>query len=268
MDAPGWYKRQRARDDECRARSEGLLGSEKELFSEFMGLTASCLDAVFANGKFDDLVSRRKIEFGSHAFSLLCTAWDAALCGRYDAAHGHFRATAECCEFLMALIADPSIAERLGDRSKDIHLARRVVRDRLERGRLGAGRSYLASMQESAKGVQSFSHVCHEATAGVLAVTRTGGETVGVLRPGGAVSRFNLRLVAIQLSTRAAWLFGVLSGGFIDAMGLDDALWRGAIARANEIAKGLGPDIETLALDVGAPLTTIYFARSDEDLPS
>jgi hypothetical protein len=261
-----WYERQRQRDAESRALSESLLGPEKAMFAEFMGLTAGCLDAVFWSGRFEDLASKRKIEFGNHAFNLLWSAWDEALCGRYDASRAHFRSIGECRDFLMALIADPLLADRLGDRTKDIYLARRRIRDTLDQGKAGAGKAFFECLKKAADDVQELSHVCHNAAAGALPVIEKDGETVGVVRPGGTVSAVTLRLLAVQLALDAALLFGVLSAGFIDVTELDDEVWRSAIRRAEHLARELGSELEGIRATVKGPISQLYFARSDEEL--
>ena len=259
-----WYVRQRERDLEARGRSESLLGPERAIFAEMMGLTANCLDAVFAGGRFDDLPSRRMIEFGNHAFNLLWSAWDEALAGRYDASRGHVRSIGESCEFLMALIADPQIADRLGDSTKDVYLARRVVKDALERGEPGAGRAHFDVMKKAHDDVQALSHVCNRAISEALPLLNVGGQTIGVVRPGGATSQIALRLVAIPLAGSAAQLFGILSGGLAEAADIEEDLWRRAVRRAETLADELSSELGTMG--TMAPMQTLYFARSDEEL--
>ena len=236
------------------------------MFAEFMGLTAGCLDAGFWVGKVDDLCSRRKIEFGNHAFNLLWSAWDEALCGRYDASRGHSRSIDECRDFLMALIADPNLAERLGDETKDIHLARRKIRDALDQYPAGKGKAFFEQLKNASHDVQALSHVCHEATSGALSVIEKDGETFGVVRPGGAVSGLTLRLQAIALASDAAMLFGVLSAGFLDALDVEDDLWRGAILRADQLGRQLAVEMDAMRVGTKVPISRLYFARTDEDV--
>jgi len=261
-----WYERQRNRDVASRAASEALLGSEREMFAQYIGLTASCLDAVCASGPVDDLVVRRNIEFSNHAFSLLWSAWDEALCGRYDASRAHTRGVSECCEFLMALIAKPELADRLGSRTKDIHLARRAIRDGLNTNYPPRGTELFHSLEDAARSVQALSHVCHEAAGGALPIFERGGRNVAAVRPGGIVSEITLRLTAIPLATDAAYLFGVTSAAFIDVVGLPDEAWRDAIRRAQQLASELQAELEAVgatAMSRG-PIGEIYLARTDE----
>ncbi len=257
-----WYENQRTRDDKSRKESESLLGPEREVFAEFMGLTASCLDAVFDSDQVNRLDVRRLIEFGNHAFNLIWSAWDEMLCGRYDASQGHLRSISDSREFIMAIFAQPEIADRLGSDTKDVHLARRVARDALNSDGARRGTELFGVLRDSAKRLQPLAHVSHQ-VAGTLAIHADRSGNVVLVRLGGHVSPVTLRLVAIPLAVDAAHLFALLSGALLDLTSTSQDAWKLAVAAAQARTSLLADEINKIRAEAGPPASALRFIATN-----
>jgi len=258
-----WYRRQRQRDAAARSKSEAALGPEGAAFREATSLLASCLDTAFATGA-DDLVTRRKTEFASHALNILWSAWDEALCGRFDASDAHSRSISESREFLLALYVRPALAEQLGRSQRDIDTARNAIRDAIaDHG--GPGKEFHARVTQAHKALQPLAHVTHEVTGGVLAVIRAENGAVGVLRPGGGVSTLSLRLQAIPLALDSLQLLGVAIAVF-DVVPVGEELWNRALERIGAWTQVLAAELRGLAPDCRVSIGRIHLARAGEEV--
>lgn len=207
-----WYEHQRQTDLEARDASWKMLGPERGAFVDAMALAARCLDEVSDTAPIRDLVTKRKIAIAHHAFNLLWSAWDAALAGRYVAATGSWRSVADAYEFLLALHANPQLADSIGRTKVDVHTARRTVRDALEKLNPGQGKAWFQKREKAAKEFQAYSHISLESTNSGLAIEVDGDEKVALLRPGGMVSRLTLRQIALSLAASAhEFLIGLVT---------------------------------------------------------
>jgi len=259
-----WYEEQRRRDELSRQQSEALLGPEGQIFARYMALTVACLDAITYSDRLDELAVKRGIEFSSHALSLNWSAWDEALCGRYDASRGHSRSSHESGEYLMALLARPDLADDLGSNTKDIRKARRLVKEALDSQEAGRGEEYLQQVRQFAKSLQPLAHVCHE-VAGTLPMLDVDGRGTAVVRPGGMISPATLRLLAIPLAIEAIQLYTTTLVFFSDIVDPEGQLWRDQLAEAKEALDALAPELDGMR-NVLQPVAQIYFARSDENV--
>lgn len=264
MSANAWYARQQKMDEQARSKSEALLGPEKDVFANVMGLVARCLDEVASAGAFNDLPTGRKVILASHGLNLLWSAWDEALAGRYDSAATHSRSIGEVPDFLDALRAEPAFADRMGTGTKDVNAARRIVRDSLETTWSGEGKRWLKNLLETDKRLQPLSHISVEVTQRGIAVGVGDEGKVGVLRPGGGVvSEWLLRPIAIGLAIQATVLFQAVFAAFQEIPSVDD-IWK---AEGPNVSR---EGIATLTAEVEAleplkgDITLIHFLRSDE----
>ncbi len=217
-----WYRLQKRSDAQSRTASESLLGPEREVFAEAMALTEECLHSVGATAPIADLVTMRKISLANHGFNLLWSAWDQALAGRYDAAANHQRSINEIPDFLGALLANPGLADEMGE--IDVHTARRAMKNALEMGRPGTGKEWLRLKQREHKANQPLSHISLDAVNRGLAVYTHEGKKIMALRPGGLVAELNLKLTAIPLAASAVELFAAVAMALYDVSTVA-ALW-------------------------------------------
>lgn len=261
-----WYDRQKRFDAESRRTAESVLGPEANVFADSMAMITHCLDRVAIAGPPNDLPTKRKIALTVHAFNLLWSAWDATLAGRYDAAASHWRSIEETGDFLMALYADPSCAERMGDQDWDVHRARRVVTNAMEKDEKGKGREWLAKIRESSRGTQPFSHISLEAQGMTLGIVTQDGKKIGVLRPGGAPAYPTLRLAAVYLAFDAVMLLGVVAVAFSDVRGLED-LWEGRVRGLTQSWSAVvRRELQAMSVPTGE-MDSIVLLRSDEAPP-
>ena len=259
-----WYGLQAQRDQGSKALSESLLGPEKLLFAEAMGLVLSCLDAVFAcEQQINDLVIKRKISVVHHAFNLLCSAWGETLAGRYSAAADHFRSIEESPDFLYALDINPQLAD---ERTIKIETARRTIRDELARLDKGQAHERLAEMQKAAKKIEPFSHISVKSLGGSLPVSEKVGKKAAVVRLGGAVSEFTLRILATQLALSALSLLVAVVFSFRGIVEVDELLWKGLVDRGEQWISRLGKELDALGDRSAGAVEAVYFARFDEEV--
>ena len=260
-----WYERQRQRDVEARELSQSLLGPEAKIFADAMSVIASCLDAVFATDRLDDLVVKRKISVAHYAFNLLCSSWDEALAGRYQTATDHFRSIDEAPDFLTALDVDPSLADQMGDRrSIKVERARRAVQAALKRADPGRANERQDARTAYAKSLEPLSHISIEALGQYLPVLERDGQTLAVVRPGGAVSRSTLRPVAIHLALSALSLLLAVTNAFYDVTGIQHSDWKAVAEKSGDLVNALGNELAAMREHSTAPVSAVYFAATEE----
>ena len=260
-----WYEGQRRRDAEGRALSESLLGPELGVFREAMTVMAQCLGRVTASNWPESLPTRRKIQYASHAFNLLWSAWDLMLAGRYDAAAQLERPINESADFLMALYANPNLADEIPATTKDVYKARRTIRDFLDRGGKGAGTEWLRRREREAKSHQPFGHVSHETTTR-LPVTVEEGTKVAYVRPGGFVAEPTLRIHACGLGAAAGAMMPVLVLSFSDIAEVD-AMWGELPEICRRHQKAISEQLEGFEYPAGE-VDFLAFLSSDDEVTS
>ena len=266
MKSNDWYEHQKHSDAQSRKAAESILGPEANVFADSMAMIAHCLDIVAISGPPNDLPTKRKIGFAIHAFNLLWSAWDATLAGRYDAAASHWRSIEETPDFLMALYADPSCAERMGNQGWGVGKARQIVKKGMDKEEQGKGREWLASKLESSRGIQPFSHISLEAQGMALGIGTQAGKKIGVLRPGGVLAYPTLRLAAGHLAFDAVILLGAVAVAFSDVRGLED-LWEGRVRRLSQSwSDVISRELQSMNVPSGA-MDSIVLLRSDEAPP-
>ena len=202
---------------ESKHLSESLLGPEKQIFAETMELIARYLHDAVGTDRVDDLPTKRKVQVGTFGFNLLWTAWTEALAGRYDAASHLRRSIGEAPLYLWAIDSNPHLADEIGRRQIKVETIRRQIKKDLANLPGYAARSWI---QEEGKNDQPYSHVTVDAMNMALAVAIEDERKVATLRPGGAVSVLILRPLALELSSCALMLLGVLPLAFrhVDAV--------------------------------------------------
>ena len=202
-EALDWYGEQMRVDANARSESEGLLGPEGAIFAEAMAQIAECLDYAIALGPIDDLRTKRRVALVTHTFNLIWASWNEALTGRYDVAVSHFRSIEEAPDFLMALDANPGLADAMGRAPIEIETAWRALRKDLDKLEDGKGKQWFTWRQERAKGTQPLAHVSPEVTNQSLAIRIEDNKKIGTLRLGGVVSGLNLRPLAMTIAGSA-----------------------------------------------------------------
>ncbi len=258
-----WYKRQRGRDDEARALSESLLGPEAEAFQEAMAVMARCLGIVSTSDWAGSLPMRRKIQYASYAFNLLWSAWDSMLAGRYNSAAQLERSIDDSSDFLMALYANPSLADEIPATTKDVYKARRTIRNFLDRGGKGAGTEWLRRREREATSHQPYGHVSHETTTR-LPVTVEEGTKVAYVRPGGFVAEPTLRIHACGLGAAAGAMMPVLVLSFSDIAEVD-AMWGELPEICRRHQKAISEQLEGFEYPAGE-VDFLAFLSSDDEV--
>lgn len=261
-----WYQQQQSVDARARERSEALVNVEREVLGTAVALIARCLDAVASGAPLEDLASKRKVALANHGLNMLWSAWDQMLTGRYDAAATHWRSLTEIPDFLAALHADDSFADRMGEHTTDVKTSRRIVRDAFQSVLPGEGETWLKARLDQAKGVQPFAHVSVEATGAAIAVRLQDGKKIGVLRPGGgALSESMLRHMAVYFALSAIELLRAVALALQDIAGVDD-LWEAEGRKFSEESWAtLTKVMEGLGLPEGS-MTSIHLLKSSEIL--
>jgi hypothetical protein len=262
-----WYDRQRELDSAARSASESLLGPERRKFANAVGAIARIFDAVSESGSIDDLQTKRRLSVAVHGFNLLWSAWDEALCGRYDAAADHWRSLDETPDFLKALVANPSLANEdfgSGKSRIDIHTARKAVRDAMNREQPGAGDVWHSERTHGAQAIQTFAHISREAVSVSLGIDRRSGRKEAFIRPGGGVvAHESVRLTAISLAAHAVDLLlavAVSLQAVVDLQGTWDTQIK---PLAREAGRELEEALQAFTVDPRA-LEVIALLRSDE----
>jgi len=198
-----WYMIQKQRDIEATVISETALGAEKGVFVGSMALLARMLDAAFAEGLVHDLPTKVKIGVANHAFNLMWSAWINALAGRYDAAADHWRSIDESPDFLAALHLKPALAQDFLEGQVRLKMARKTIKDELNRLNEGAGEQWLGQ-QKWRHIYNRFAHIDSPGVTGLLPISTEGVEPSVLVRPGGGViHRWNLRAAALGLAESA-----------------------------------------------------------------
>lgn len=202
-EALDWYGEQMRADANARSASEGLLGPEGAIFAKAMAQIAECLDYAVTVDPIDDMRTKRKVALATHTFNLIWASWNEALTGRYAIAVSHFRSIEEAPDFLMALDANPGLADAMGQSPIKIETAWRALRKDLDKLGDGKGKQWFTWRQERAKGTQSLAHVSPEVINQSLAIRIEDNKKIATLRLGGVVSRLNLRPLAMTIAGSA-----------------------------------------------------------------
>jgi len=185
------------------------------------------------------------------------------LAGRYDAAAQLERPINESADFLMALYANPNLADEIPATTKDVYKARRTIRDFLDRGGKGAGTEWLRRREREAKSDQPFGHVSHQTTTR-LPVTVEEGTKVAFVRPGGFVAEPTLRIDACGLAAAAGAMMPTFVVAFSDiaevAAMLDEL--PGICRRQHDVVAGQLEAFDYPAGEVGL----LAFLPSDDEV--
>jgi hypothetical protein len=266
-EALDWYRRQKARDQTSRDRSDSLLGHEKTIFLEAMDLMVKHFDAVLtapgAHALLDDLAFKRKISLIHYGFNLLWSAWDETMAGRYQTAADHWRSIDECPDFLFALEINPPLADQMTDATTiKVETARKTIHKALNSG---TESGHLMQQQKQHKDLQALSHVSVQSLGQHLPVREIGVERRSLVQLGGAVAPLTLRLHAIHLALSALTLQSAALFAFEKTVQIEHELWQITIDRIANRGAVLQNELEGLREATFPSAAGVYMARSDED---
>lgn len=205
-----WYKTQLDGDATARDASNELLGPELHAFADAMASLTNCLEYAVAGGE-EELDEKYKIAIAVHGFNHLCSAWDDALTGRFEAAWSQGRKISESHDFLVALVGRPGLAADIENGKVKVEAALRATRDFLNEQRGGTGSDWFAERASSRNPMHDFAHLTSFAVKSGWATRVEQGKLHGYLRPGGVTTTNSLRKTAIVLAATAnAFLWAVV----------------------------------------------------------
>ena len=260
-----WYQHHQRFDRQARAASERVLGRSGQVFVNSMERIATVLNRTPDSMSFEELATMRKLALATHAFNLLCSAWESMLVGRYGAAMAQRRSINETCELLDALLLEPSFAERMQGNQQDIKAARRIMRKGLKAQKQDPA-AWLDRQQEEMKKIQAYSHVSFEALNAGFGVGFVDGERIRVIRPGGSPAHHSLKIVSamlaldsVGLTTSSDVALGMPDVGVSEWMGELQDFGENALKRVNEELDELG--------NTGVTVDQLVYVRSDQEPP-
>ncbi len=197
-----FYSDLRKRDSDARTQSESQLEDELAIF-----VTASnCTEWLFGQGtsgeQVVDEVAKAKMIFAAHAYSLLLSAWDSLLAGRYDSAMHNLRSVDESIDFLSAITVEPSLVPFLARGKLIVEDARNTIKVELDKLRPGAADEWIEATKW-----RWIQHKFAHPTLPTLKATTLFIQNGTVLVPfgGGLVNVAKLRAVGVALAESCAW---------------------------------------------------------------
>src|SRR5581483_795267 len=248
-----WYAAMQEKDSLTRHRSETELQHEMAVFLVASNSCVWILDWVMRQ-PVNDEAEKAKLAFGTHAYNLMWSAWNSMLCGRYDVALHSTRSIEECMDFVLAIVAEPSLVEKLSGGKLEIGDARRKIKLELERLREGAGEQW----EKKIKGhwiQHKFAHATLPAIRSTVTIETP--ERVLISPGGGLIDIFKLRSIAVVLAEVVLDLTRTLAVGFQTEVDISswwtaegDAFNQTARAQLTSIAKELGFDKNLLETSV------------------